>query len=62
MTHIPPVLQQLARFILIQYRNDLLSLEAKEQGLSDRSLEANTCHVAADRENLFYDLLTVLHT
>lgn len=89
MNQIPP--QQTARFVLLQYRNDLLSLRSSSVGsdaprgaitgsnsLNDGwipcggialggigkvadSNRARRDHVATDKENLFYDLLTILH-
>jgi len=87
------VTQQLARFVLLQYRRDLLSLRSNS-GSHDGSRSVITgshslndgwtpCggvalgglgkrqeteradprdHLATDRENLFYDLLTILHS
>lgn len=82
--------QQLARFVLLQYQNDLLSLKAAtllppskgrtgsgwmpsggmalgvvpsgtSRGIDSRTGNIIVDHVAASKETLFYDLLTVLH-
>lgn len=71
--------QQLARFVLLQYRNDLLTLKheaeletspaaSRSHGfLGETALgdgfggKDGKDHVASEKENLFYDLLTVLH-